>query len=290
MKWLHVTLSAKSRHWWVCTLALCALALPYSTVLPRLFRQWLQDPEMAHAILVAPVIAAFLYARRAMLAELEPRPSYIAGVPLLGLGWLLFAASLAGAGLFAGALGFLVSACGAVMLTLGPRVFAAMAGPLSLSVFLLPRLAMLYDPLTNPLAQLSATLATSALRPLGVAAENSGSLVTVSGYPILVGESCSGLRFLIPLLFVAAALVLAAGPRIRWRAAVALMAAALPLAVLANAARVGILVYLAGSRQGAVPAAAHDWLGYPLYAAALAGLLVAARFAEESRPTGVATS
>lgn len=150
-----------------------------------------------------------------------------------------------------------------------------MAAPLSLLVFALPRLAVAYDAVTNPLQQASATLATAGLRGIGVAAENAGALVTVAGYPVLLAESCSGLRFLIPLLFLAAVVWQMGG--LPWRRGVALLVASVPIAMLANAMRVGVLVYLAGNHGGVPPESVHAWLGYPLYAGALGLLLLLVR-------------
>jgi exosortase len=257
--------------------ALAMLGYPYAVVLRRLVHNWLTDPEMAHAVLVPFVILALLFHRRKTLGAIAPEPSWLGILPL-GFGVVGYAMAVWGAGLFIATLAGIGSLCGVILLTLGRAIFRTMLAPLSLSVFALPRFALLYDPLTNPLQHLSATVATGGLRLLGVEASHSASLITVAGFPVLLAESCSGVRFLIPLLFLAALLVqLRPISRI---VAVALMAATVPLAVMINAIRVGVLVYLAGTHQGKPPENLHTWLGYPLYGLALGVLLFLARLTE----------
>jgi exosortase len=273
MKW-------PSRMPWVAlALGFALLAYPYSFVLFRLAGQWINDPEMAHAPLVPVAIALLLHRRWPMLAAISPAPAWSGLIPL-AVGATGYTAALWGGGLFLAAVAGAATLVGLLAFTLGWPMVRAMAAPLSLALFALPRLAIVYDAVTSPMQQASASFATAGLRGLGVDAFNVGGLITVRGFPVLIAESCSGLRFLIPLLFLAA-LVWQLGD-LSLTHGLTLCAAALPLAVCANSLRVGVLIYLAGSNQGVPPEAVHAWLGYPLYAASFGAMLLLVRRFRES--------
>jgi exosortase len=261
---------ASTRHWTACAGAILLLAIPYSVVLRRLLDQWVRDAEMSHALVVPFVVAGLITRRFHRLLTLPVSCSGY-GVPLALIGLLGFTASMSGAGLFIASCSWLCSLAGAILLILGATVFKEMLRPLSLLVFCLPRLVVLYDPLTNPLAQISASLSTAALRIFGVQATSVGAIVKVNGYSILLGESCSGLRFLVPLLFVAC-LFLQLKPLTLGKGLL-VVAGCVPLAVLANSFRIGILITLASGNNGTPPAAVHEILGYPVFVGAILALL-----------------
>lgn len=256
--------------WIALAVGVLLLGYPYAFVLRRLASQWITDPEMAHAVLVPGAIGLLVWRRWAVVGDMEAVPSWW-GLVGLGMGTAGYAVAVWGGGLFVGTVAGLFSGLGLLVLTLGWGIVREMLAPLSLAVFALPRLAVVYDAVTNPMQQVSASLATAGLRGMDVAATNVGGLITVAGYPVLLAESCSGLRFLVPLLFLGAVVWQLGG--LSWRAGLGLLVMTVPLAVAANALRVGVLVYLAGRHGGVPPEVVHDWLGYPLYAGALAAML-----------------
>jgi exosortase len=260
----------KNMPWIALAVGVLLLGYPYAFVFRRLAEQWMTDPEMAHAVLVPGAIGLLVWRRWSTVKLNEAKPSWW-GLVVLAIGTVGYAAAVWGGGLFLGTVAGLFSGLGLLVLTLGLEMVREFAAPLSLAVFGLPRLAVVYDAVTNPMQQVSASLATAGLRGLDVVATNVGGLITVAGYPVLLAESCSGLRFLVPLLFLGAVVWQLGG--LRWRAGIGLLAAAVPLAVMANALRVGVLVYLAGTHGGVPPEAVHEWLGYPLYAGALGTML-----------------
>ena len=126
----------------------------------------------------------------------------------------------------------------------------------------LPALALL--PLMSPLPStllneatlglqtLSTALAARLLHLAGGHAVASGTLLTLPGFDLWVAAACSGFQLLLSLLtFAAAFALLLDGPRAR---RLALLAAALPLALAANAVRIA-LIGAAGAWSG--PALAH---------------------------------
>jgi exosortase len=101
---------------------------------------------------------------------------------------------------------------------------------------MLPKLAIVYNQITLPLQLLATRLAGGVLSTVGFMVVRDGNILNVAGHSISVVEACDGIRYLLPLAFLA--LVFAYGAGARWWMRVAMLAAAVPTAILANALRV----------------------------------------------------
>jgi exosortase/archaeosortase family protein len=86
-----------------------------------------------------------------------------------------------------------------------------------------------------------------------------------------VAEACSGIRYLIPLGFTALVSAYLFDPKPWMRAAV--LAAAVPLAIFANAIRVAAVAYVPALDSGF----AHTFTGWLLFMFCLAALVVVRR-------------
>jgi exosortase len=247
--------------------ALTALALVacYASTLNGMLHQWLTDDDMGHGIVVPIVIAWVLWRERERWRRLEIQPSL--------WGWILLAAGLAihvagtlGGGLFISSVALLASATGAVIALGGFKFLKSWAFPIALALFMLPKLAIVYNQATLPLQLMASKMAATLLTVTGFGVIRSGNILEVRGHQILVAEACNGIRYLLPLGFVAALLGYLAGARIwvRW----ALICAAAPVAIVSNAVRVAV--------SGAVPAFAegnlHTLAGVVIFAFSLAML------------------
>jgi exosortase len=76
------------------------------------------------------------------------------------------------------------------------------------------------------------------LSAVGFMVVRDGNILNVAGYSIAVVEACDGIRYLLPLAFLALVLAYGAGANLWMRAA--MLAAAIPTAILANALRVAL--------------------------------------------------
>lgn len=250
----------------VTALLLCA---GYATTIRGLIEQWSTDEDMGHGFLVPFVIAWVLYAERARWRALTPQPTAW-GLVLLLAGGLLQLLSQLGVGLFAGALALVLSIVGAV-LTLGGFPFVrAWRLPLFLLVFLLPKLAIVYNQATLPLQFFATKLAGGMLALAGFSVTREGAILGVGGHQVLVAEACNGIRFLLSLAFLSVVFAYLTHAR-AWMFA-ALLLSSIPLAIFANALRVASIA--------AVPALAsglpHELSGWLLFVCAL-GLLLLVR-------------
>jgi exosortase len=119
---------------------------------------------------------------------------------------------------------------------------------------------------------IASRLGETAIAAAGIPVLREGNILLLPGRALEVAEACSGIRSLLTLIMLAIVLGYFTERRIGVR--VAIVAAAVPIAVLANATRVagtGLMSYWIS------PAAAdgffHSFSGWLVFVVALAGLL-----------------
>lgn len=251
----------------VCLTAV-ALVVCYAAVIRGMTLQWWRDEDMGHGFVVPFVIAWLIWRERDRWMTLTPRPS-ASGIVLLIAGAGLHVASKVGAGLFTGCVALMLSIAGAVVCIGGYRYLRVWAFPLLLAAFMVPKLAIVYNAATLPLQLLASRLAAGMLTACGVAVIRQGNILDVRGHEIAVAEACSGIRYLLPLAFSTLVFARVVGARVR--TALLLVVVAVPVAVLANAARVAISGYAPRLGEGAY----HEVLGWALFVACLGSVAAA---------------
>jgi exosortase len=219
----------------IAILAVVALALCYASTIGGTVHQWWTDEDMGYAFLVPIVIGWMVWREREHLRKL-PVQSSAWGFAVLVLAASMQIASVLGAGLFAGSLAFVLSLVGVLLCLLGFEWVRALAFPLLLTLFMLPKLAVVYNQTTLPLQLLATRLAGGMLSMAGFMVVRDGNILNVAGHSIAVVEACDGIRYLLPLGFLALVFAYAAGAKSWMR--IAMLAAAIPTAILANALRV----------------------------------------------------
>ena len=254
----------KFRSAWTA-LAAVALLICYASTLRGMLRQWRTDQDMSYAFIVPAVIAWILWKERARWRKLPVRPSAW-GFGLLALGACLQVASAFGAGLFAASVAFVISLAGIVLVLFGVAWLRAWAFLFLLALFMLPKLAIVYNQVTLPLQLLASRLAAGMLSIAGFMVIRNGNILNVAGYSIEVVEACNGIRYLLPLAFLALVIAYVGGGGAWIRSA--MLAAAIPIAILAN----GLRVAFSGVWRALASGAPHELLGTFIFLLSL-GLL-----------------
>jgi exosortase len=262
----------------------------YATTLSSLAAQWASDEDYSHGFFVAPLAAFFLWERREAFRHLDPQPSR-SGLVLIIMSLGVFVAGRLGAELFLTRISLVGLLAGIVWFMAGRAHLRAAAFPLAFLVLMVPLPAIVFNQITVPLQTVAARTGEIVIAAAGVPVLRDGNILQVPGRTLEVAEACSGIRSLISLFTLAIVLGYFADPSARGgrgdgrrsgerrtAARVALVVAALPIAIVANAARVagtGLACYWLS------PAAAdgffHGFSGWLMFAIALTGLLVAQR-------------
>ena len=213
------------------------LLVCYAPVLAGLARQWASDTDMSHGFLVAPAAAMVLWRRREELKRIPAETNWWGlAVVVWGGAQMLFGALAAQ--VFIVRTAFLISLTGAVLFLGGMRALRILAFPLGLLLFLFPIPAMVYARLTLSLQLVASAAAEGVLNGVGIPVLREGNILELAHERISVVEACSGIRSLLSLAFLSViyGYFFDRRVRVRW----ILLAASLPAAIAANAARVAI--------------------------------------------------
>ncbi len=264
------------------------LALLYWPVLRDMSAQWWDDANYNHGFLI-PLFSGFLIWReRRQLRAIPPSGSAL-GLPVLlgGIGLLLLGDI--GAENFLTRSSLIVILAGLVLFLTGRATFRAVLFPLAYLFFMIPLPGILFYAITFPLQQIAAEQAAWTLDLLGVPVLLDGNIIHLSQISLGVTEACSGIRSLISLLAGAAAWAYLMLP-VGW-SSVLFVLAAIPITILANAARV-VATGLIGQWFGVEYASGffHEFAGWVVYIFAFVclmgvyGLIHAWRAARRNRP------
>lgn len=258
-----------------------AVAWLYAGVVPRLVRQWATDDDYSHGFFVVPLALYFAWERRDALRRAVPQPS-VAGLLLLGASLLCFVAGQFGSELFLTRVSLIGVLAGLVLFLGGWQHFRILAFPLGFLVLMVPLPAIIFDRIAFPLQILASQVGETVIAASGVPVLREGNVLLLPGRALEVAEACSGIRSLMSLLMLA--VVLGYFTERGTGARIAIVAAAVPIAVVANATRVagtGLASYWIS------PAAAegffHTFSGWIMFVVALGGLLAFHRVIDLAR-------
>ncbi len=252
-----------------------AIAVVYGPVLPKLATDWWNDPDYSHGLLCAPLAIAMIVARRRKLSAIPaaPRAAGLAGV-VIALGLLLL--GTLGAELFLTRISLLLLLASSVVFLFGWRHLRVLAFPFVLLLLSIPIPAILITRITLPLQFMASAMSEAVLGLTSVPVLREGNVLVLPNATLQVAEACSGIRSLASL-FVLALLVARFAERRVWARA-AVVASAVPIAVVVNGLRVtitAIATYWYGTV--AVDGVLHEGTGFIMFAIAVALLIVCAR-------------
>jgi len=239
----------------------------YASTLQGMAAQWWNDEDMGHGFLVPAVALWIVWRERTRWRTLPLRSSW-AGLAVILFAALAQSAGALGGGLFLKSVAFLLSIAGLILWFGGAELLRAWAFPLALLGFMLPKLAIVYNQVTLPLQLLATKIAGAMLTLAGYAVIREGNILDVRGHQVSVAEACDGIRYLLPLAFLALVFAYLAGSKAWMRALV--MVCAIPIAIIANALRVAISGWSPALAEGTP----HQLAGGAIFLACLAALVL----------------
>jgi len=221
---------------WLPSILLSALLIAiYWPVLTKLVYDWYTQPDFSHGFLV-PVFSAYLvWTKRDALRKTPIRQSW-AGVPLVAAGIIVLFLGVYGAELFLSRISLLMILGGLIWTLAGREMLRELRFPLLVLLLGIPWPKVIYNQITFPLQILASKLASAALPLFGVPVMRDGNIIQLPSMQLEVAEACSGIRSLMSLFTAAVFYGYFLEPSAKRRVILAL--AALPIAVLANGARI----------------------------------------------------
>lgn len=223
--------------------ALVGVLLFFSQTGVELARTWLGNSTYSHGILIFPISAFLLWQARDSLSQVPPSSDWFGAVLFAGFVFVWLIGDAASVQLLqqAALVGMVQSLFWAIF---GFRVVRRAWFPLAFLVFAIP----VGDFLVGPLQYVTAEISVHLLRAAGIPIFQDALFISIPGASFFVAEACSGLRFSISTL-VLGILVARYFVDGGWRRA-AVLALALLIPVLANAARVFLIIAAAHFGDG----------------------------------------
>ncbi|HUA87584.1 MAG TPA: exosortase/archaeosortase family protein [Bryobacteraceae bacterium] len=211
------------------------LIVVYFPTWRHLVYQWATDEDVGHGFLVAPVAAWVAWQRREELLALEWKPAWW-GLGVMGWGVLQSVVGVLGAELFLQRSSILITLVGMLLVLGGTAALRLLLFPLLLLPFMIPIPAVIYNQITFPLQLFASAVAETVLGWLNIPVLRDGNVLHLASQTLSVAEACSGIRSLLSLSFLSLVYAYFFDKKVwmRW----ALLIGVVPIAILANAARV----------------------------------------------------
>jgi exosortase len=231
-----------NRGWWILVAA--SFLIAYAPLIVNLAKgPWATEQDGQGPLIIAASIWLIWREQRVLAAiPLKPYPALGWLVLITGL-ILMYVARTQGL-VGAEMLSAIVTLAGCLVLLAGRQMLAAAAFPLAFLLFAVPLPDWVIDSATVPLKVFISTVVTWVLYAAGYPIAQNGVVIVIGPYQLLVKDACSGMNSILALAAVGAFYAYAFRRQTPFRAIV-LLAATLPVAVLANVFRVMILVLIA---------------------------------------------
>ena len=279
---------AASKYLWRALPLIVAISFAYATVFAKLSRDWWNDENYSHGLLIPFIIGYILWLQRDKLAAVPIRPAVLWGG--LAIVCALFAlwAGVAGAELYTQRLSLLLLLGGTALYFWGAQVLRLLLVPLSLLFLALPIPAIVFNKIAFPLQLFASRCAVWSMSVLGMPVLRQGNVIelkplnSIETKKLEVVEACSGIRSLMTLITLAVVFAYFTHPRQKgdqpprtflqwiksygfWRSAIIVLSA-VPIAILTNALRVsgtGVLAHYYGTQVA--DGFFHSFSGWAIY-------------------------
>jgi exosortase len=253
--------------WFFVLIVVC-----YFQVIHGLVRQWNYDEDMGHGFFV-PLVAGYVaWQRRDELFALTPKANYW-GLALLIMSALQYYVAALGAEVFFQRLALVETIFGAVLFAGGTKAFKILFFPLCLLFFMIPLPSIVYTHLTFRLQIFASRVAETLLGSINIPVLREGNVLELASQKLSVVEACSGIRSLLSLGFLSLIYAYFFDQRTWMR--LALLIATIPIAIIANAARVTTTGILSEFNPELARGFFHSAEGWVVFMVALVILVMA---------------
>lgn len=263
------------RPWLAIGLIGAGIAVVYWQTLARLIDAWIVDGNYSHGFIIPPLSAYFAWERREQLAKAVLRPSWL-GFVIIVLSVTLLLAGLLGSELFVARVSLIGLLIGIVLFVLGWNHLRVLFFPLAFLLLMVPIPAIIFNQIAFPLQLLASQFGEYCVSTANIPVLREGNVLILANTTLEVAEACSGIRSLVSLITLAIIFGYFTDPR--WGVRTALVAAAVPVAIVANGARVagtGIAAHYYGAQ--AAEGFFHEFSGWVVFVVAFALLLLIQR-------------
>ena len=245
--------------------------LLYGRLLIDLFETWSTNANYSHGFLILPVVAYFVWNRRARLAAAERKPNW-GGLLLVVCSLIVLLVGTAGVEFFLMRTSAIAVAVGIVLFLAGWGWLRVLAFPIGLSLLMIPLPPVVFYQLAFPLQLLATKFGVAILQLTRIPVLREGNVIALAHTTLEVTEACSGIRSLLSLFTLAILYAYFSTSRNDRRIMIAL--SSIPIAIVANGLRIagtGIAAQYVG--PGAATGFFHAFSGWTVFMTSFAMLV-----------------
>lgn len=251
---------------------IACLTILYAPVMRKLIYDWINLPDFSHGFLIPIISVYFVYAKRKQLANVSVSGQWM-GLGVMVSGILLNLVGNLANEYFTTRFSLLVVIGGIIFFLLGKEFSRILLFPMMFLIFMIPIPSILMDQISFPMQLFASKVSAKALYVFGVPALREGNIIQLANSSLEVVEACSGIRSLMSLLTLS--VLFAYFGQKTFAKKVLLAVSALPVAIVANAARVtgtGMVAYYYGA--AAAEGFFHGFSGWIIFVVGLICLYV----------------
>lgn len=219
---------------------LAILAFIYRPSINELIYDWSNDDNYSHGFLIPVLAGWFVWQKKDELQQMRIKPNLF-GLVFLLFGLAMLIAGTASAEWFLTRSSMIIVLAGITLYWGGVKIFKAVWFPLLFLFFMIPIPYVIYYNLTFPMQLFASKASTFLLQATGFSILRQGNILHLANYSLEVAEACSGLRSLMTLTALGAAMayMLQTNPV----CAFLHFAASVPIAIGANVFRILMTAY-----------------------------------------------
>lgn len=180
-----------------------AFGFCFFPVLSGLISVWIRSEQDSHGLLVIPVSAYMVWRERRRLADVPLKASNL-GFFFLALALLTYLLAFYAGVITLASVSMVLSVAGVIVYALGFRIFMQVLFPWFLLFFMIPVPAQIYAEVTIPLQLLVSKMSVWIVGNLGLPIYREGNVIYLPGLTLEVVQACSGMRYMVSLLVLAA--------------------------------------------------------------------------------------
>ena len=214
------------------------LAFTYADGIAVLVKKWTSTQEYSHGFFIPAVSAWLVWLKRAELAALEVRDSWLGPVVMLFGAVILLLGNLSAIWSIVH-YSLVVTIAGLVLSLYGGAGLRILWAPVVYLLFAVPLPQFIYQELSAQLQLISSVIGVELIRLWGISVFLEGNVIDLGVYKLQVAEACNGLRYLFPLTsfgFLCAYIFSAP----LWQRLL-IFVSTIPITVLMNSVRVGVI-------------------------------------------------
>jgi len=280
-----------TKYIWRALPIVVAIAFAYATVLVKLSRDWWQDENYSHGLLIPFIIGYIVWVQREKLASVNVRPSTFWGGAAVVCALFALWAGVAGAELYTQRMSLILLLAGTILYFWGSQLLKLLWVPLALLFLAMPIPVIIFNKIAFPLQLFASRCAVWSMSAWGIPVLRQGNVIELKPLhsfqtrKLEVVEACSGIRSLMTLITLAVVFAYFTHPTNNsaessnsrfgflrsygvWRSLI-LVASAVPIAIFTNALRVsgtGVLSHYYGTEVA--DGFFHSFSGWAIYVVA----------------------